>query len=395
MRALGCRDVCAWILLLVLAACGPSGATSQPPPQAPGAATGAVTKPAATASASGDTAATPDWQAQWDRTLEAAKQEGTVAVAGPPGERYRTAITAFEKAYPGIRVDLTGGLGRELIPRILGERENGLFNWDTIVTGSSNAFDLIPAGAIQPLKPALILPQVLDNSKWFDGFDAGFHDKNKQYAFGFMGALSYQVYVNRDVVPESELSRLDQLIDPPWKGKITWVEPRLTGVGATTAGQFLLIRGEDYLRQLLAQDVVVVNDPRQHAEFVVRGRYPIGVGVSSDRLAEFQEQGIGKNVVPLDPRGPAGARIASGFSALMFVDRAPHPNAAKIFINWLLDRDAQALWVDASNTNSRRLDVAGPASTALYADVERRTVNDEAYFDSELKARDVAKQVLK
>ena len=121
----------------------------------------------------------------------------------------------------------------------------------------------------------------------------------------------------------------------------------------------------------------------------------IGVGVSSDRLAEFQEQGIGKNVVPLDPRDPAGARIASGFSALMFVDRAPHPNAAKVFINWLLDKDAQALWVDASNTNSRRIDVPGPASTALYPEVERRTVNDEAYFDYELKAREIAKQVLR
>jgi len=393
VRARTFAAVSACILILCPAACAPSApATQSPAPAAAGATTAA---PAPAGSAPSSTTPGSDWQAQWSQTLAAARQEGVVAVAGPPGERYRAAITAFEKAYPEIRLDLTGGLGRDLIPRILGERENELFNWDVIVTGSSNAFDLIPAGAIQPLKPALILPQIVDDSQWFDGFDAGFHDKAKQYAFGFMGTLSYQVYVNRDVVSEAELSQFDQLLDPRWKGRITWVEPRLTGVGATVAGQLLLIKGEDYLRQLFAQDVVAVNDPRQHAEFVVRGRYPIGVGVSSDRLAEFQEQGIGKNVVPLDPRGPAGARIASGFSALMFVDRAPHPNAAKVFINWLLDKDAQALWVDASNTNSRRIDVPGPASTALYPEVERRTVNDEAYFDYELKAREIAKQVLK
>ena len=83
---------------------------------------------------------------------------------------------------------------------------------------------------------------------------------------------------------------------------------------------------------------------------------------------------------------------ANGFSV---IKGAPHSNAAKVFVNWLLDKDAQALWVDASNTNSRRVDVPGPASTALYPEVERRTVNDEAYFDYELKARDIAKQVLK
>jgi len=393
VRARTFADLSACILVLCLAACAPSAPSTQSPA---GAAAGSATaSPVPAGSAPGSSTSSADWQAQWNQTLAAARQEGVVAVAGPPGERYRAAITAFEKAHPEIRLDLTGGLGRDLIPRILGERENGLFNWDVIVTGSSNAFDLIPAGAIQPLKPALILPQIVDDSQWFDGFDAGFHDKAKQYAFGFMGTLSYQVYVNRDVVSEAELAQFDQLLDPRWKGRITWVEPRLTGVGATVAGQLHLVKGEDYLRQLLAQDVVAVNDPRQHAEFVVRGRYPIGVGVSSDRLAEFQEQGIGKNVVPLDPRGPAGARIASGFSALMFVDRAPHPNAAKVFINWLLDKDAQALWVDASNTNSRRIDVPGPASTALYPEVERRTVNDEAYFDYELKAREIAKQVLR
>jgi iron(III) transport system substrate-binding protein len=381
------RNVCAVLVLAMMAfglgsACAP--AAPAPPAAAPA--------PAAAQAAPGAPRAA--WEDEWDQALAAARQEGTVVVAGPPGPRYRDAALAFEKAFPGIALEFTGGFGRDLIPRILGERRNGVYNWDVFVGGSSNGYDLLPAGALQPLSPALILPAVTDDSKWFGGFADGYHDKAHQYVFGFIGQLSVHVFVNRDVVPAAELSHVEQLVEPGWKGQIVWQDPRVTGAGATTAGQLLLIEGEDFYRKLLAQDVVAMTDARQQAELLVRGRYPIGIGVGSDRIAELQEAGLGKNVEPLDPHSPAGSRISSGFGALMLMDHPPHPNAAKVFVNWLLSQEGQTLWAKAADGNSRRLDVPGPPDTALYPGVERRTVNDEEYFDYESRAREIAREII-
>jgi iron(III) transport system substrate-binding protein len=381
MHMLSCLLALA-VLALSTVACAPAARPEAAP------ATAAAPAPA-------QAAAREPWQDEWDRVLAAARQEGTVVVAGPPGPRYRDAAMAFEKAYPGIALEFVGGFGRDHIPRILGERRNGVFAWDVYVGGSSNGYDLMPAGALQPLRPALILPAVLDDSKWFGGFADGYHDKARQYVFGFVGQLSMHVYVNRDVVPTAELGHIDQLVEPPWRGRIVWQDPRVTGAGATTAGQLLLVKGEDFYRRLLAQDVVAITDARQQAEFLVRGRYPIGIGVSSDRIAEMQAEGLGKGVEALEPKTPAGSRISSAFGALMYMDQPPHPHAAQVFINWLLSQEGQTLWVKASDGNSRRLDVEGPADTALYPGVERRTVNDEEYFEYEERARQIAREIVK
>lgn len=363
----------------------------------------ASAKPAASAAVAASAvpvtkvSAPADGQAQLDSAVAAAKQEGKVVVFGPPGDSYRNAVVDnFAKAYPDIKIDWTGGLGGgALTPRIRNERSANQYLEDVYITGSSNAYDLIPANAVAPLMPYLLSPDVLDDSKWFDGFNAGFNDLGRKFAFGFEGSLSFSVYVNRDVVPESALSSIDQLTDPQWRGKFSWQDPTIASAGATVAGQLLLVQGEDWLRKGFSQGVVSTKDSRQQVDWLVRGQYPISMGVSSAMLRTFKQQGVGKNVVPLAPKSPAGARISSGFGTLMVLDRAPHPSATKVFVNWLFGKDEQSQWIRASGTNSRRLDVDGPAESALNPDVNRKSVNDEAYFQSELKARGIAKELIK
>src|SRR5438105_9100351 len=104
--------------LALLAACAAPGAPAAAPrSETPLAA--APASPAASASAGGD------WRAEWDRTLAAAKQEGRVVVMGPPGDGMRSALTAFQSAYPDIRLEYSGSLQQEFSPRMLAEREAG------------------------------------------------------------------------------------------------------------------------------------------------------------------------------------------------------------------------------------------------------------------------------
>jgi len=264
------------VALLSLAACAPSAAPvptpTSPPPAAtaapkPAEATPPAAKPAQTAppaakpaeTAAAKPAASADWKAEWDKTVAAAKQEGKVVIAGGAGELYRKAASAFQKAYPEITLDWTGGSGSDLGPKLIAERDGGQYLWDIHQGGATTMLTVLkPKAALDPLKPVMLLPEVLDTSKWLDGLEANWMDKERQYVFGFEGRLRFTAFANRNLAPESQLNSIDQLLEPQWKGKIVLQDPRLAGPAGPCSGYFYTLKGEDWLKRLFAQDPVVM-----------------------------------------------------------------------------------------------------------------------------------------
>ncbi|HEY7060561.1 MAG TPA: extracellular solute-binding protein [Chloroflexota bacterium] len=364
-RATGVGRLVNWalvgVVLLGVGACAPSAAPSRPPsagaspPQAASApaasgSTGQNASPGAGAAAS-PAASGP---ADWDATVAAARQEGKLVISAPTGQLWREALEAFTQDYPGISLEMTGGNSRDFWPRLFQERDAGQFLWDLRVGGPDpEVFDARDRGALDPVRPLLVLPEVMDESKWFGGFDGMYADKAKEYLPAFVASASYNVYVNRNVIPESELSSEEQLIDPRWRGKIVIQDPR-GGAGLGTTTTQLAAFGEDYVRQLFTQqDVVVTGDNRQQAEWVVRNRYPIGIGLRMDQVKVFEQQGLAVNVQGLGtPR-----KLSLGSGGIQLISQRPHPNAAKVFVNWLLTQKEQERIAKAVETNSRRLDV--------------------------------------
>jgi ABC-type Fe3+ transport system substrate-binding protein len=333
------------IILLFLAGCAPS-ATLAPAP-----------KPTQPAGAS-EPASKPGPQSEWERTLAAAKQEGKVSVVVAPGDTYRNALLGFQKAYPEISLELTGLRNTEWLPRVTAERQAGQYVWDVLVGSTGAPSPTLKAqGVFDPLRPNLLLDEVLDDSKWYGGFDSAYYDVEGQYLFSFQGNLNNLVYVNRDVVPESELARVEDLALPQWKGKIASEDMTVFGPACGVGAHWLLVMNEEFLRQVIQNTEGVTRDPRQLAEWVVRGRYPIWVGIQESTLVTFLREGLGQNVRPLAAGTDAGSRLSVGSGGLMIVNQAPHPNAARVFANWLLSREGQTAWVEETSGASRRLDV--------------------------------------
>jgi iron(III) transport system substrate-binding protein len=220
------------------------------------------------------------------------------------------------------------------------------------------------AGGFDPLRPALVLPEVLDTTKWLDGFEAGFQDIGNEHLYAYEGRMTFLVYVNRGQIPESQLHSVDQLVDDRWKGMIVSTDPATNSAANAHAAHLLLIQGEDWVRKLLSQDLVIVNDNRQIVDFLVRGRYPIALGATVAILQDYQRHGTGLDVKPLAPESDLGARFTSGNGTVALMNKAPHPNAAKLFINWLLSQEGQATRVTITGENTRRLDVSGPSTSA-------------------------------
>jgi iron(III) transport system substrate-binding protein len=244
--------------------------------------------------------------ATWQETVAAAERETKLTIVGPPVQPHRETIMQFEKAYPKIKIEFSGMMPDQFEARLAAERAAGKYLWDILISGmSSTVYERqIPQGWFDPLRPVVVSPEALDDSKWVGGFASGFLDAEGQYVYGFGAQLSSNVGYDRKRVDAKSFT-YQNLLDPKWQGQIAILDPRGRGPGSVALRQIIHTLGEDGARRLLRdQNVVLGESPRGITEWAVRGRYPIVVGVSWVDLKAFQKQGLGQDVeVYQDPNG--------------------------------------------------------------------------------------------
>ena len=132
-------------------------------------------------------AAQADWQKDWEQTLAAARKEGQVTVYI---YRYERLLADFKKDYPGINVVSVTGRGNELTTRIMSERRAGKYIGDVYSGGTGGNYNILYKGrALDPIKPALILPEVVDESKWY-GKEHRYADAEGKYVFAYLASPS-------------------------------------------------------------------------------------------------------------------------------------------------------------------------------------------------------------
>lgn len=335
----------------------------------------------------------------WANVVAAAEKEGKVSLLGPTIEAYRRTLMEFRSAYPRIRLEYTSASSTDWQKRLLTERRANLFLWDLVISGASGAVftqQLRQWRWYDPVRPLMTAPDILDDRKWLGGFEAGFVDNDKKYFYAFQAGLQRNTYIDRSKIPVSELNKLSDLLHPKWKGKIALFDPRVRG-GGHIVTLILAVLGEDAARRFLAQQKpALTSSLRQIDEWAVRGVYPITSGMSPSEHAMFQKRGLGLNIKPLE-FPPEHSAWTPGQAILMYVNRAPHPNAAKVFVNWLLSRDTQEKWATRGLVNSRRLDVpVGLAASKIDLNTFTKGIsfNLEKTAGLALKAEAIARSVL-
>jgi iron(III) transport system substrate-binding protein len=330
----------------------------------------------------------------WQGVLAKAKQEGVVVVHGAPGRRYAEVLQgAFQKKYPDIRVELDGARNRTAIPRLLRERQAGIFNQDVWTSGSSAIRLMKPAGAFQPIQPFL-RQETMEDKHWIGGFAAGFTDHEKTYFYSFDGTVQHPIHINWDVIKKNQIKTIQDLLKTEFAGKIVWDDPRVGGSGNGASLTFLENFGEDFVRRFYSQKGVFTTNRRQAAEWVVRGRYPIAIGLDDSQLEIFVKEGLGKNVLPLDDSFYKVQQLSPGFGSVGIMDKAPHPHAAAVYVNWLLSREGQQAWVQVPR-NSRRTDVKSPDPTlSPKPTVTYFNGHNEKYIEVRQRLQELARQVI-
>ncbi len=205
------------------------------------------------------------WQQRWDTALAQAKTEGKVVVMGPPGDRIRDAITqGFTKAFPEISIEFSGARGGELATRVKAERDAGIYSVDIVISGTSTANAYFkPMKALDPIEPALILPEVTDPKYWQDN-RLEFSDRSTRFNLVFTTQSNAPLIFNPAQVKAEEVDELYKLLDPKWKGKIVVQDPIPSGTGN---GVFRWVwhvlgpeKAKDFYRKIRAQAGAVDRD---------------------------------------------------------------------------------------------------------------------------------------
>jgi iron(III) transport system substrate-binding protein len=296
-------------------------------------------------------------QEEWERVLQAAKKEGKVSMVGPVGADRRDALTiAFEKKY-GISVEYHADSGAGILPRLSAERKADRFLWDLVVTGTTTGLEnLIPARVLDPLEPILILPEVKDLKLWRNGA-LEFLDPGRQ----LLVMTPFQrgtLFVNPTLVNAKKFKSYIDLLDPQWKEKIVADDPRKSGPGQATFTFFFLHPelGAKFIRALAGQGLTLLRDYAQEVNMLGQGRYPVGLGLSDSLAEQRAKQGVPVEIVDIQQL-KEGSDTSPASGGLSIFNRAPHPNAAKVYINWLLSREGQTIYARATGYISNRLDV--------------------------------------
>ncbi|MSQ27104.1 MAG: extracellular solute-binding protein [Dehalococcoidia bacterium] len=366
-----------------VAACAPAAAPASDPARSGQAAPAAAPAKAA-------------WEKEWDTLVEAAKKEKEVAVITYPGSQFRKFLDTFEAAFPGIMVQHTAGNASAIVPKIIQERQGGVYSQDLMLaTVTTPLINLRPANALEPVRPLIFRGDVIDDKVWSGGFEAGFLDKEKRMMYAPTFDRNLGLWINTDQVGATEISGIKDLLNPKWKGKILSLDPRSVGV-AWNVLDMKRTGGEEFVRKLYGeQEPVLVRDLRQGTEFMVKGQYPIGIGVpNADAFLDFEAQGLGKNLKFLEIDG--GTFLLSTSNTYR-IERGPHPNAAKLFINWLFTKEGQTNWAKFTGQNSRRTDGVPPGNPRYLPTAGRTypTIEAEAQLEEVNRIYALTKEVIK
>ncbi|HXK27582.1 MAG TPA: extracellular solute-binding protein [Candidatus Binatia bacterium] len=291
--------------------------------------------------------------AEWDKLVDAAKKEGKVTVSIPASAELKKQIEEQFKNRYGLEVEIFTARGGTAVRRMADEFKAGVRHFDLHFGGSSSIISgMLDEGILDPIEPWLALPEVKDPKQWWGGHL--WVDNAKRFIYMFQAYLPEIIWYNTDLVKPGEIRSFDDFLDPKWKDKIGYLDPRTPGAGDSTWSFMWRVKGEEYLKKFVAQDLYLGRDQRLLAESLARGRVAVTIGLSYYSFLPFLKAGLPIKALPRLKEGTYG----TGGSGNLAVIKAPaHPSSTRVFVNWLLGREGQEIVSRTLGQATRRLDV--------------------------------------
>jgi iron(III) transport system substrate-binding protein len=292
---------------------------------------------------------------EFEKIVAAAKKEGTVVVAIPPSSELRKQLeTAFKEKF-GLDLELVPAPGPANASRIASEQNAGVRYFDALICGTGTAVTLAHDGMLEPIEPNMILPEVKDPKNWWGGHIWEDNVSTRRFLYSFIAEVGTGgLWYNSTLAKAEELRSFDDFLNPKWKDRVGLSDPRVPGSGQSLWSFLWDIKGEGYLKKLVQQNLFVSRDLRQIGDALAKSKLALTIGVGYSQYEPFLKSGLPVKQLPAPAEGlPA----SNGFGIVGIAKNPPHPNGAKLFLNWLLSREGQDFYGKVMKSSTRRLDV--------------------------------------
>jgi ABC-type Fe3+ transport system substrate-binding protein len=263
----------------------------------------------------------------------------------------------------------------------MAERRAGRYQADLYIAGQGTHVSVLyPAKALAPMPSAFILPEVKDESKWFKAKHR-FIDPDTNRSFVFQGHRGHYISYNTQRAKADDIKAWRDLTQSNWKGQILGYDPSIAGT-ARNALWYMYKNpalGPEFMNKLFGEmEITFSRDHRQVVDWLV-GKGALCIACNDAEAG--RDQGLAVDIVTHSLK--EGDYVAGGQGVISLMTPAPHPNAARIFLNWFLSREGQTLFQELSvksgqqNANSRRMDIPKDVIKPEY-----RLKEDSVYWEN-------------
>ncbi len=295
----------------------------------------------------------------WDQLIQRARKEAKVVVVGSADAEIRKAVPAKFKERFGIAVEYIGTSATDLLARLRAERQSGLYTIDVLLMGVISAVPYYAEKLLAPLPP-LILDEVVEPAKWRGG-KLQYIDPEQKYFLRFFDYLNPLFVINTTAIKRDEIRSIHELTNPKWKGKISLRDPFTTAHSVPVVLYMTL--GESFIKKLYVDmQPKFTAERRQQADWLARGTQPIAIGVLDSDVDRLKKDGFPVEMIVSLPDFPGYTVAGSG--NISIYNGAPHPNAARLFANWLLSREGLEFYARIRGEATLRKDI-DPSTLAL------------------------------
>ena len=263
--------------------------------------------------------------AEREKILEGAKKEGRLVLyTGMDVEEASQYAKEFAKKYPFIKPEVFRASGEKVQARFLVEHRANVHNADIFQTSIVQVYQLKNAGLLAKYASEESSP-----------YPEGFKDPLGHWTAFYL--IPYVIGYNTKMVSAKEApNSYEDLVHSKWRGQIgleteeyQWFYHLVQILGKE--------KGFDYMKRLAAQNLQMRKGHTLLAQLVAAGEVAMAVVVYSNRVERMRVSGA-----PIDWVRFKGPTITA-INAISIPEKAPHPNAAKLFVDFVLSREGQNL----------------------------------------------------